>query len=178
MHRLGSANLVGEEKLRKARIPKSSTSKAQGTCNTETFECTCKKGWTETIAAKRLAQKTVTDTASAKAMAFVCARICGPVKAASSQLAQIHAVVTVCASVINVSATLNSKEMTAQYDSVQMHALVMENVWIKRTTSVNVQMVSPVKTVAGRNAQRAQRTSRKLQVSQSQEGEKSEMYVQ
>merc|ERR1712196_168846 len=58
----------------------------------------------------------------------------------------------VCALVINVNAILNSKEMTAQYGSAQMHALVMENAWIKRTTNVNAQMVSPVKTAAGRNA--------------------------
>lgn len=148
-----SANLVGEEKLAKSKNAQiSALARHKVHAIPKHLNARAKKDGLGTIAARRLAQKTVTDTASAKAMAFVCARICGPVKAASSQLAQIHAVVTVCASVINVSATLNSKEMTAQYDSVQMHALVMENVWIKRTTSVNVQMVSPVKTVAGRNA--------------------------
>ena len=110
------------------------------------------KGWTGDDCSKKACPEDCNGHGHAKAMVFVCARICGPVKAASSQLAQIHAVVMVCALVINVNAILNSKEMTAQYGSVQMHALVMENAWIKRTTNVNAQMVSPVKTAAGRNA--------------------------
>ena len=148
-----SANLVGEEKLAKSKNAQiSALARHKVHAIPKHLNARAKKDGLGTIAARRLAQKTVTDTANAKAMVFVCARICGPAKAASSQLAQIHAVVMVCALVINVNAILNSKEMTAQYGSAQMHALVMENAWIKRTTNVNAQMVSPVKTAAGRNA--------------------------
>lgn len=148
-----SANLVGEEKLAKSKNAQiSALARHKVHATPKHLNARAKKDGLETIAARRLVQKTVTDTANAKAMVFVCARICGPAKAASSQLAQIHAVVMVCALVINVNAILNSKEMTAQYGSAQMHALVTENAWIKRTTNVNAQMVSPVKTAAGRNA--------------------------
>merc|ERR1711988_1570749 len=36
----------GGKACEKQECPNLCTIKAQGTCNTETFECTCKKGWT------------------------------------------------------------------------------------------------------------------------------------
>jgi len=148
-----SVSLVGEEKLAKSKNAQiSAQARHKVRAIPKHLNALAKKDGREMIAARRLAQKTVTDTANAKAMAFVCARICGPAKAASSQLAQIHAVAMVCVSVINANATLNSKGMTALCDSVLTHARAMENAWIKRTTNVNAQMVLPVKTVVGRSA--------------------------
>jgi hypothetical protein len=64
-------------------------------------------------AAKKHAQKIVMAMANANPMVYACAKTCGPVKVVNSQLAQIHAVDTVCALGTNVNATLNSKAMIA-----------------------------------------------------------------
>ena len=103
-------------------------------------------------AAKKHAQKIVMAMANANPMVYACAKTCGPVKVVNSQLAQIHAVDTVCALVTNVNATLNSKATIAPSDNAQMLALDMVNARTKKTTSANVLMVSLAKIVAGKNA--------------------------
>jgi tricorn protease-like protein len=100
---------------------------------------------------KKHALKTVMDMANAKPMVSACAKICGLVKVVNSQLAQIHAVDTVCALVTNVNATLNSKATIAPSDNAQMLALDMVNAKTKKITSANVPMVSLAKIVAGKN---------------------------
>jgi len=110
-----------------------------------------KKDGPAMIAPKKHALKTVMDMANAKPMVSACAKICGLVKVVNSQLAQIHAVDTVCALVTNVNATLNSKATIAPSDNAQMLALDMVNAKTKKITSANVPMVSLAKIVAGKN---------------------------
>jgi hypothetical protein len=110
-----------------------------------------KKDGPAMIAPKKHALKTVTATVNAKPMVSACAKICGLVKVVNSQLAQIHAVDTVCALVTNVNATLNSKATIAPSDNAQMLALDMVNAKTKKITSANVPMVSLAKIVAGKN---------------------------
>ena len=109
-----SANLVGEEKLAKsknAQIYAQVRHKVHAT--PKHLNARAKKDGLVMTAAKKHAQKIVMAMANANPMVYACAKTCGPVKVVNSQLAQIHAVDTVCALGTNVNATLNSKAMIA-----------------------------------------------------------------